>query len=76
MHMQVYYFGLPDGWEPAQVGNDAALGLLERFVHDGIEADRCGRASTEPHLLRRAQACYAHRGRLPLGSCAFGSSRP
>ena len=37
--MQVYYFGLPDGWEPPQVGNDAALGLLLRLVHDGVEAD-------------------------------------
>ncbi len=39
---QVYYFGLPDGWEPSQVGNDAALGLLLRLVHDGVEADGCG----------------------------------
>ncbi|KAK9837141.1 hypothetical protein WJX81_005930 [Elliptochloris bilobata] len=38
-HSLVYYFGLPDGWEPLQVGNDAALGLLERFVHNAIEAD-------------------------------------
>ena len=39
--MQVYYFGLPDGWEPSQVGNDAALGLLLRLAHDGAEADGC-----------------------------------
>ena len=37
----MYYFALPDGWEASQVGNDAALGLLLRLVHDGIEADGC-----------------------------------
>lgn len=36
---QVYYFGLPPGWEPAHAGSDAAVGLLERLVHNGVESD-------------------------------------
>ena len=36
----VYYFALPEGWTPAQEPNKAALGLLQRFVHDGREADK------------------------------------
>ena len=35
----VYYFTLPDGWEPDQVSNKAALSLLQRFVTSGQEAD-------------------------------------
>lgn len=38
-HSLVYYFSLPDGWTPEQVGNSAALGLLQRFVADGTEFD-------------------------------------
>jgi hypothetical protein len=38
-HSLVYYFGLPDDWTPEQVGNSAALGLLQRFVADGTEFD-------------------------------------
>ena len=34
----VYYFTLPIGWQPEQVENKEALGLLQRFVHDGTEA--------------------------------------
>ncbi|KAK9813897.1 hypothetical protein WJX73_003693 [Symbiochloris irregularis] len=34
----VYYFTLPIGWQPEQVANQAALKLLQRFVHDGTEA--------------------------------------
>ena len=40
-YTQVYYFGLPDAWEASQVGNDAALSMLLRVVHDGDEADGC-----------------------------------
>ena len=36
----VYYFALPEGWTPEQESNKAALGLLQRFVHDGREADK------------------------------------
>ncbi|KAL3149993.1 hypothetical protein ABBQ38_013349 [Trebouxia sp. C0009 RCD-2024] len=35
----VYYFTLPEGWEPNDVGNTAALQLLQRFIHDGREQD-------------------------------------
>ena len=35
----VYYFALPEGWEPGQVGNPAALGLLQRFLLDQNEQD-------------------------------------
>lgn len=35
----VYYFALPDGWEPSMVENKAALGMLERFCVGGTEAD-------------------------------------
>ena len=35
----VYYFTLRRGWEPDQESNKAALGLLQRFVHNGREAD-------------------------------------
>ncbi len=35
----VYYFGLPEGWDPAMVDNKAALQLFQRFVHDDTEAD-------------------------------------
>ncbi|BDA44255.1 probable protein ENHANCED DISEASE RESISTANCE 2 at C-terminar half [Coccomyxa sp. Obi] len=38
-HSLVYYFGLPEGWDPAMVDNKAVLGMLQRFVHDGTEAD-------------------------------------
>lgn len=36
----VYYFTLPEGWEPTDVGNEAALGMLQRFIHDGREQDK------------------------------------
>lgn len=36
----VYYFSLPEGWEPSQVPNLAALQLLQRFIHDGKESDK------------------------------------
>ncbi|KAK9808688.1 hypothetical protein WJX72_001980 [[Myrmecia] bisecta] len=39
-HSIVYYFGLPEGWQPSDVENKAALALLQRFIHDGKEADR------------------------------------
>lgn len=35
----VYYFTLPEGWEPDHVQNKNALHLLERFMADGHEAD-------------------------------------
>ena len=35
----VYYFTLPEGWEPNDV-NPAALELLQRFIHDGREQDK------------------------------------
>lgn len=36
----VYYFTLPEGWNPDDVGNPAALELLQRFIHDGREHDK------------------------------------
>ncbi|CAL5218734.1 g448 [Coccomyxa viridis] len=38
-HSLVYYFGLPDGWEPSMMDNKQALALWQRFVHDGTERD-------------------------------------
>ncbi len=38
-HSLVYYFALPEGWEPDQVENKAALEMLQRFFHDGREFD-------------------------------------
>ena len=38
-HSLVYYFALPEGWEPSMVENKAALGLAQRFFSDGIEFD-------------------------------------
>lgn len=35
----VFYFSLPEGWEPHHVANVAALELLQRFIHDGRESD-------------------------------------
>lgn len=35
----VYYFGLPDGWTPEFESNKAALGLAQRLIHGGTEAD-------------------------------------
>ena len=35
----VYYFALPEGWEPAAVRNPAALGLAQRFMNNGVEFD-------------------------------------
>ena len=37
----VYYFSLPQGWEPDQLDNPAALALAQRFVHNGRESDKC-----------------------------------
>ena len=37
----VYYFSLPEGWEPQQLDNPTALALCQRFVHDGREHDKC-----------------------------------
>ena len=36
----VFYFSLPEGWEPHHVANVAALELLQRFIHDGRESDK------------------------------------
>lgn len=36
----VYYFALPEGWEPADVPNAPALEMLQRFFHDGKEQDK------------------------------------
>jgi len=33
----VYYFALPDGFEMEDVGNPAAVGLMQRFIHGGKE---------------------------------------
>ena len=33
----MYYFALPDEFEPDDMENKAALGLMRRFVHDGKE---------------------------------------
>jgi hypothetical protein len=35
----VYYFALPEGWEPQCVENQAALGLAQRFFNNGVEFD-------------------------------------
>lgn len=37
----VYYFALPEGWEPAHVNNAAAVALLQRLAHNGREDDGC-----------------------------------
>ena len=49
----VYYFSLPEGWEPGQVQNPAALALAQRFINDGRESDRwaAGQASSCQGLL-------------------------
>lgn len=33
----VYYFALPDNFEMEHVENPAAVGLMQRFIHDGKE---------------------------------------
>eukprot|EP00887_Chlorella_sp_A99_P000473 scaffold17.g473.t1 len=38
-HSLIYYLGLEEGWEPQRVENQAALGLLQRFVHNKREHD-------------------------------------
>jgi len=35
----VYYFALPEGWEPSHVQNQAALKLAQRFFNNGVEFD-------------------------------------
>lgn len=37
----VYYFALPEGWEPSHVTNKQALDMAVRLIHDGTEADGC-----------------------------------
>ena len=36
----VYYFSLPEGWEPKELDNPAALALAQRFIHGGTESDK------------------------------------
>lgn len=38
-HSLIFYFGLEEGWEPSMVENQAALGLMQRFVHNKREHD-------------------------------------
>ena len=38
-HSLVYYFALPEGWQPEDVNNPAALGLAQRFFGNGVEFD-------------------------------------
>lgn len=38
-HSLVYYFALPEGWEPSQMVNQAALALVQRFMHNKREFD-------------------------------------
>lgn len=38
-HSLVYYFALPEGWEPSQVDNKAALSLVQRFMNNKREFD-------------------------------------
>lgn len=38
-HSLVFYFALPEGWEPSQVDNRAALAMVQRLVHNGTEFD-------------------------------------
>ena len=35
----IYYFALPEGWEPSMVENQAALSLAQRFFNNGVEFD-------------------------------------
>lgn len=35
----VYYFALPEEWEPKLVENQAAFEMLKRFINDGMESD-------------------------------------
>ena len=62
----MYYFTLPEGWEPKDVGNEAALGMLQRFIHDGREQDKY------VNILRTLMTCFMtrvlHDGR-PAGLC-------
>ena len=44
----VYYFTLPEGWEPNDVGNPAALEMLQRFIHDGREQDKYAQLMQKP----------------------------
>ena len=63
----VYYFALPEGWTPEQESNKAALGLLQRLVHDGREADRTPTRDRLKLLARIANVDeWAERG--PLSS--------
>jgi hypothetical protein len=56
---QVYYFGLPPGWEPSHAGSDAAVGLMERLVHNGVEADGCAPAQLAKSVQSRPRRHWA-----------------
>ena len=75
----VYYFSLPEGWEPGQVQNPAALALAQRFINDGRESDRwaagpglflsgsVGRVLPAWIRARSPQGCSARGCGLPQG---------
>ena len=53
----VYYFSLPEGWEPSWLQNPAALALAQRWVNDGREGDRCAsHAAAQDYAKVRAGA--------------------
>jgi hypothetical protein len=52
----VYYFALPEDFDPERFGNQAALGLLARFVSNGREADG---SSTRERLKMIARVANA-----------------
>ena len=52
----VYYFGLPEGWEPSILENKHALALWQRFVHDGTESDG---VSSQPSRFAPSRSTHA-----------------
>ncbi len=78
----VFYFRLPDDFDPAKFENQPALALFKRFVANGREADgtptrdRCARpaASAGRHHLAQAPPGRLHTSRGgAAGLCACSS---
>ena len=63
----VYYFALPEDFDPATFENQAALGLLARFVANGREADG---SPTRERLKMIVRCCNAEEwaAKAPLSS--------
>lgn len=54
----VQYYGLPEDFELSDVGNEAAVGLLQRLVHDGKEANGYFSLSHAYSFLKRLQLLH------------------